>query len=134
MRAVSFLNADRGMPERLVIASGGNDTPGMAFSRVSSAWRRFSGYVNRIIGIFLFAVFAYIIVVSIVAVAFRGATSVDEIITMLLCECQFVRARRLWCGVMPLAAKHRIISTSRFTHSQNKSRSDESIGACAAAA
>lgn len=45
---------------------------------------RFSGYVNRIIGIFLFAIFAYVIVVSIVAVAFRGATSVDEIIAMLL--------------------------------------------------
>lgn len=45
---------------------------------------RFSGYMNRIIGIFLFGVFAYITVVTIIAVAFRGATSIGEVIAMLL--------------------------------------------------
>ena len=45
---------------------------------------RFSGYMNRIVGIFLFGVFAYITIVSIIAVAFRGATSIGEIIAMLL--------------------------------------------------
>ena len=45
---------------------------------------RFSGYMNRIIGIFLFGVFAYITVMSIVAVAYRGATSIGEVIAMLL--------------------------------------------------
>lgn len=45
---------------------------------------RFSGYINRIIGLFLFSIFAYVIVVSIIAVGFKGATSVDEIFSMLL--------------------------------------------------
>ena len=45
---------------------------------------RFSGYLNRIIGIFLFGVCAYITVVTIIAVAFRGATSIGEVIAMLL--------------------------------------------------
>ena len=45
---------------------------------------RFSGYMNRIIGIFLFGVFAYVTVVSIIAVVYRGATSVGEVIAMLL--------------------------------------------------
>lgn len=45
---------------------------------------RFSGYINYIIGIFLFGVFAYVTIVSIIAVAFRGATSIGEVIAMLL--------------------------------------------------
>ena len=45
---------------------------------------RYSGYFNRMIGMLLFAVLAYITVVSTIAVAFRGATSIDEIIAMLL--------------------------------------------------
>ena len=45
---------------------------------------RFSGYFNRIIGILLFGVLAYITIVSIIAVAFHGAMSVDEIIARLL--------------------------------------------------
>lgn len=44
---------------------------------------RFSGYINGIVSVFLFSVLAYIIIVAIVAVAFGGATSVDEIIAML---------------------------------------------------
>ncbi len=51
-------------------------------------WRktagRFSGYLNAIVSVFLSSVLAYIIVVAIIAVVFRGATSVDEIIAMLL--------------------------------------------------
>lgn len=45
---------------------------------------RFSGYINGMIGLFLFSVMACLIVFVIVAVAYRGATSVDEIIAMLL--------------------------------------------------
>ena len=45
---------------------------------------RFSGYINRIVGIFLFGMMTYITVVAIVAVVYRGATSIDEIIAMLL--------------------------------------------------
>lgn len=45
---------------------------------------RFSGYIDCIIRVFLFSALAYLIVFVIVAVAIRGATSVDEIIAMLL--------------------------------------------------
>ncbi len=57
---------------------------GVVIVTAAFAAKRFSGYINRIIGIFLFSVLAYITVVAIVAVAFRGARSLDEIIAMLL--------------------------------------------------
>ncbi len=54
---------------------------------VAFVWRktagRFSGYINGMISVFLFSALAYVVVSAIVAVVFRGATSVDEIIAML---------------------------------------------------
>jgi hypothetical protein len=44
---------------------------------------RFSGYINGIVSVFLFSALAYTVIFAIVAIAFRGAKSVNEIIAML---------------------------------------------------